>query len=52
MAGYEAPAVDMAFTLNEVVGLAELAELPAFNDVGLDIVLAFALLTALKLIRI
>jgi alkylation response protein AidB-like acyl-CoA dehydrogenase len=38
MAGYEAPAVDMAFTLNEVVGLAELAELPTFSDVGLDIV--------------
>ncbi len=38
MAGYDAPAVDMAFTLKEVVGIDDLADLSVFSEVGLEIV--------------
>ncbi|MGI9623234.1 MAG: acyl-CoA dehydrogenase [Acidimicrobiales bacterium] len=36
--GYEAPITDMTFTLTEVIGVEDLAKLPIFDDVGLDIV--------------
>ncbi len=36
MPGYDAPTTDMAFTLKEIVGVDDLAKLPAFADVGLE----------------
>ena len=38
MPGYDAPTTDMAFTLKEIVGIDDLAKLPAFADVGLEAV--------------
>ncbi len=36
MADYDAPILDMAFVLREVVGIDDLSELPVFADVGLE----------------